>query len=303
MVGTPTITKELFRTVLRPLNNYQFKPTGGFWASNHIHNAYVISEWFTYLTKEAPSIARYKDLNNAIIFSLKDTAKILTVNNAKQVLELSSKYPSYHHILNFHKEINNKSTIFDYEKLSQDYDGIYIDYNLFKYKFETDVFNSFSCNSLLLFNLDCIKDYQTVQIEFDIDNPYSIPYIKEENISEPKIIEEESYEHKILTNISEEMFREIIKNYNEHIFIDYNDYFTTIIETTKTVIQLLNKNEQHKILKIKENLNINKLIVEENLIAQNIVLNNLSKYLNTDIHRIQTLPKTKVRQIKNYPLY
>ena len=30
MVGAPTITKELFRNVLRPLDNYSFIPNGGF---------------------------------------------------------------------------------------------------------------------------------------------------------------------------------------------------------------------------------------------------------------------------------
>jgi hypothetical protein len=303
MIGTPIITKEIFRTILRPLNTYEFKPTGGFWASNHIHNAFVISDWFTYLTKEAPSIAKYKDLNNGVTFSLKDSAKILTINSPNQVLELFSKYPSYHHTLNFNSEITNKTSAFDYEKLSQYYDGIYVDYNCFKYKYETNVFNTFSCNSLLLFNLDCIKEYQTVQIIFDIDNPYSIPYINEKTISEPKIIEEESYEHKMLTIITKELFQDIISNYDNYTFIDYDDYFTNIIESTKKVIEILMKNEQNKIIQIQETLNKSSLKVDERLIAQNIVLHYLSNYLNTDIERIKTLPKTKIRKTKCYPLY
>ena len=102
MIGTPVITKELFRKVLRPLNTYGLKPSGGFWASKHLYNDYLISPWFSYLTKDATSIARYKDLNNSVIFSLKENSKILTINDINQVPELCKKYPSYHHILGYH---------------------------------------------------------------------------------------------------------------------------------------------------------------------------------------------------------
>ena len=43
MVGAPIITREVFRSVLRPLNNYGFKPSGGFWSSIHTSNIGNIS--------------------------------------------------------------------------------------------------------------------------------------------------------------------------------------------------------------------------------------------------------------------
>lgn len=299
-IGTPIITKELFRKVLRPLNTYGKKPSGGFWASKHLFNDYLISPWFSYITKDATSIARYKNLNNSVIFSLKENSKILTINDVNQVMELCKKYPSYHHILSYHHEITDYNRSIDYEKLSQDYDGVYVDFKYFENQFETNIFDSFSCNSILLFNLDCIKEFQTAPIIFNINNRYSIPHIKEETIGPTKTIEEESYEHKILSTLSQEIFNDIISKYDNYTYIDYDDYLTKIIETTKKVIDLLIKTEQNKITKIKERLNENNLIVENYLIIHNIVLNYLSCYLNKEIERIKKLPKTKIRQSKSF---
>lgn len=302
IIGTPIITKELFRKILRPLNTYGLKPNGGFWASNHIYNDYIISPWFSYLTKDATSIARYKKLNDSVIFSLKENSKILTINNIDQVIELCNKYPSYHHILGFHQEVTDFNRCFDYEELSQDYDAVYIDFNYFQTQFQTNIFDSFSCNSILLFNLECIKEYQTAPIVFDIDNRYSVPHIKEETIGPTTTIEEESYEHKILSTLSQNTFKEIISKYDNYSFIDYDEYLIKIIETTKIVIDILIKNEQDKINNINKRLKQNNLIVENYLIIYNIVLNYLSCYLNEDIERIKILPQTKKRQLKSYSI-
>ena len=302
MIGTPIITKDLFRKVLRPLNTYGLKPNGGFWASNHLFNDYLISPWFTYLTKDATSIARYKNLNNSVLFSLKENSKILTIDDVNQVMELCKKYPSYHHILGYHQEVTDSNRSFDYERLSQDYDGIYINFKYFQNQFQTNIFDSFSCNSILLFNLDCIKEFQTAPIIFDIDEPNSIPHIKEETIGPVTNIGEESYEHKILSALTQEIFKEKISKYDNISFIDYDDYLTKIIETTKKVIDLLMKNEQNNIKKIKERLSEHNLNIESYLIIYNIVLNYLSYYLNEDIERIKTLPQTKNRQLKSYSI-
>lgn len=302
MIGTPIITKELFRKVLRPLNTYSPKPSGGFWASEHIYNNYIISPWFSYLTQDATSLARYVDLNNSVIFSLKENSKILTINDVNQVMELCKTYPSYHHILGYHTEITDSNNCFDYVELSKDYDGVYIDFTYFQNQFKTNIFDSFGCNSLLLFNLDCIKEFQTAPIIFDIENRYSIPYIKEETIGPQTIIEEESYEHKILSSLAEEIFIELISKYDNYTFLDYDDYLTKILEIAKIVINILIENQQDKITKIKENLNQKNLIVENYVIVQNIVLNFLSTYLNEDKERIKKLPETKIRKLKRYPL-
>ena len=302
MVGAPIITREIFRKVLIPLNNYSFKPSGGYWASEHISNLGNISDWFTYL-QDAHSIARYKNLNQSTIFNLKDNAKILTINSLKQILELAEQYPSYHHILGYCEEITKKNTIFDFKKLSKDYDGVYIDFNAFWYPRETIVFDKLSVNSLLLFNLDCIKEYQTTPIVFDIDNPYSFPFIKKDTIETPQKIEEESYEHKMLTEITKEFYLDTMNKYYHYSFEDYDEYLSILTQNVSTVMKLLEKEEDKKITEISKLLQNQGMYTRKEQIIQNLVLNYLSEYLTENEEIIKTLPKSKIRKTKSYSIY
>ena len=96
-VGTETISSNIFRKILRPLNNYTFKPTGGLWASEF--NKYMVSDWYEYIIYEGSYLQAIKDITLAAVFTLKDAAKILTIDSCNQIKELAKKYPSYHHIL------------------------------------------------------------------------------------------------------------------------------------------------------------------------------------------------------------
>lgn len=299
MVGSPIITKEIFRKVLIPLNNYDFKPSGGFWSSLHISNLSNISEWFTYLM-EATSIAKFKDINQSTIFTLKESAKILTINSPAQILELAKIYPSYHHILGYYKNITNRNTIFNFQKLSQDYDGVYIDFNLFMNQMETDVFDKLGASSLLLFNLDCIKEYQTAKITFNIDNPYSFPYIKQSEIGQPQKIEKESYEHKIISKTSETLYQELISKYRNYYFKDYDDYLSIMVQNAKTLSEIIEKEEYKKVIEIAKYLESKGMHVKKELIIQNFALNTLAQHILQDEERIKTLPKSKIKTPKKY---
>lgn len=301
MVGAPIITKEIFRKVLIPLNNYSFKPSGGFWSSIYIDNI-GISDWFSYL-QDARGIAVYKNLNQSTIFTLKDSAKILTIDTLEKVLELAQKYQSYHQIQGFYSEITNENKIFDFGKLSQDYDGIYIDYNKFINQNQTIVFDNLSVNSLLLFNLDCIKEYRKAHITFDLYNPYSIPYIKQDDIGVPKIVEEESYEHKFLSQKTQELYLNVMNNYLNYTFKDYNEYLNTVTQNIKKVINILELEEIKKINEITKYLQDKGMYTKTEQIIQNIVLNYISEYLLQDENRIISLPKTKTIERKKYPIY
>ena len=301
MVGAPIITRELFRKVLIPLNNYSFKPSGGFWSSAYIDNI-GISDWFSYL-QDAKGIAAYKNLNQSTIFTLKDNAKILTIDTLEKVLELAQKYPSYHQTLGFHAEITKENTIFDFSKLSQDYDGIYIDYNKFINQNQTIVFDNLSVNSLLLFNLDCIKEYKKAHITFELYNPYSIPHIKQDNIGIPQTVEEESYEHKFLSQKTQELYLNEMNQYTDYTFKDYNEYLNIVTQNIKKTINLLGLEESKKINEIIKYLQNKGMYTKTEQIIQNIVLNYISEYLLQDENRIISLPKTKVKERKRYPIY
>lgn len=301
MVGAPIITRELFRKVLIPLNNYSFKPSGGFWSSAYIDNI-GISDWFSYL-QDAKGIAAYKNLNQSTIFTLKNNAKILTIDTLEKVLELAQKYPSYHQTLGFHAEITKENTIFDFSKLSQDYDGIYIDYNKFINQNQTIVFDNLSVNSLLLFNLDCIKEYKKAHITFELYNPYSIPHIKQDNIGIPQTVEEESYEHKFLSQKTQELYLNEMNQYTDYTFKDYNEYLNIVTQNIKKTINLLGLEESKKINEIIKYLQNKGMYTKTEQIIQNIVLNYISEYLLQDENRIISLPKTKVKERKRYPIY
>lgn len=301
MIGAPIISRDIFRTILRPLNNYGFKPEGGLWASEYKNNIYNISNWLTYLTYEARSIAAYKDINNSVIFTLNENTKILTINTAEQVLELATIYPSLHQRLGYFSDINPRNTIFDFEKLKKDYDGVYIDCRYFNNQFKTDVFDTVKVSSLLLFNLDCIKEYKTAPIIFDIDDPESIPYIPE--VSKPITIEDETQEHMLLSKLSKEIFLEQMKSYDNYNFQDYDEYLYIITQNIKTLIKILESNYLSLVDQIIKNLENKGMYRNKNLIIQNIVLNYLPEYLKQDEQRIKILPKTKVKTPKTYKIY
>jgi len=302
MVGAPIITKEIFRNVLRPLDNYSFKPNGGFWSSKHISNMGTISDWFTYL-QEARSIAGYKDINQSTIFTLKDSANILVVDTPEQVLALAEEYPSYHHILGYFREITEANTIFDFEKLSQDYDGIYINFNAFLNQMRTTVFDRLGSNSLLLFNLDCIQEYQTAPIVFNIDNPYSFPYIIPSTISEPQRIEEESYEHKALAILTREIYQNLMSSKDNHSFVDYDEYLTVVTQNIQILMDIIKKDEDKKVAEIAKYLESKKMHIGTEHIVQTFALNYLSEYLRQDEERIKSLAKSRIRTAKSYSIY
>lgn len=299
-IGIPIITKELFRNILIPLNNFRFKPSGGLFASEHINNFYTISPWFRYL-KNTDGFSKQKNMTNSVIFSLKETAKILCIENEKQLLELAQKYPSYHNNLIHYNKIDKNNTIFDFEKISEQYDGIYLKVHNFYNAFGTIVFDTWQVDTLLLFNLNCIKNYRTAPITFDKIQNYIIPNIKEENISLPKKIEEESYEHKKILESAETIFLELTNNYQE--FSDYEEYLITVTKNTGKLIKMIKQEHQKELNEILNYLYNQNIIVTQKHLIENIALNNLSTYLKKDTTRIKTLKPSKTQYPRTYSIY
>lgn len=86
------------------------KPLGGFWASR-IDSPY---SWKDHCIKHEYSI----NLDKYIIFSIDNKARILTIDNSKQLEDL----PQLDSKKEFYK--NNLCTKLDFEKLSEKYDAI-----------------------------------------------------------------------------------------------------------------------------------------------------------------------------------
>ena len=298
MIGAKTITKEVFRNILRPTSNYTYLPTGGFWSCKY--DKFKISEWFNYIL-DSNDLINSKKVNEAIIFKLKDNAKILIINDYNDLKQVINNYPSYHHLLNFYTDISSKEESINFELLNKDYDGIYVNYEYFKHNNNTIIFNSWAVNTLLLFNLDAIDSYNKVNINFLLPDSYSY-YILEK---EPTIyhIEEESIYHKDLYNYIEVIFDELANN--KRVFNDYDEYFSHLIEVTKESINLALIIKKDIATIIKKNLVKQNIIVTEEIIIRNIAISILSNYLKKNIEQEQRLGKTKKREkyvIREYPI-
>lgn len=297
-IGNPIISKDIFRNILRPLDNFSFKPTGGLWASEFISNFNKISPWYDYL-KEAKSIAtymlQYKDLKLASIFTLKENANILIIDSVNQILELSKKYPSYHHILT-----NNNNIIFDFEEISRKYDGIYLNYNNLLYQTAINTFDSWNVNTLLIFNLDCIKEYQTVKINIDFEDYDPLPYIDDKDISMPKEIQAESNTYRKLSNNIKAIYNELEPLYINNKIKNYNEYLESLVLCANKVLEISTITKEKEIHIIKETLKEQGINIDTKIIIRNIVLNYLSNYLNKEKNNIINLQKSQTKERKRY---
>ena len=297
-IGNPIISKDIFRNILRPLDNFSFKPTGGLWASEFISNFNKISPWYDYL-KEAKSITtymlRYKDLKLASIFTLKENANILIIDSVNQILELSKKYPSYHHILT-----NNNNIIFDFEEISRKYDGIYLNYNNLLYQTTINTFDSWNVNTLLIFNLDCIKEYQTVKINIDFEDYDPLPYIDDKDISMPKEIQAESNTYRKLSNNIKAIYNELEPLYINNKIKNYNEYLESLVLCANKVLEISTITKEKEIHIIKETLKEQGINIDTKIIIRNIVLNYLSNYLNKEKNNIINLQKSQTKERKRY---
>ncbi|MBE6140045.1 MAG: hypothetical protein E7172_00670 [Firmicutes bacterium] len=151
-IGTDEIKKEYFLKI----KNHDNKPSGGLWLTKYDPNIPNYNEWIDYLI-EHPHLLYYKNLQlndlKASVVNLKENATIFQLNSLDQ----------YQLLLNLYF---TKNGFIDYEKLSQDYDGIFIQ-PLFS--IGTDIpnlYKIFGVNTLIIFNYDCIKNYQKAHIIF-----------------------------------------------------------------------------------------------------------------------------------------
>lgn len=298
-VGTETISSNIFRKILRPLNNYTFKPTGGLWASEF--NKYMVSDWYEYIIYEGSYLQAIKDITLAAVFTLKDAAKILTIDSCNQIKELAKKYPSYHYILGLCEPLTTKNKIFDFEELSREYDGVYINYYGINFSREIETFKDWSINTLLLFNIDCIEKYQSINIM--PQNPYDsedLPQIistsNDKTINKPCDI----YTHLYL--YTKNLFNELLSFYPN--ITDYDNYLETIAEIIKRCKVLITNEKSKEIKELFKTLENEKIPLfnerQKEIAIYNIILNYLSEYLINSKEFIKELPKSMIKQRKWY---
>lgn len=273
-IGTKNIAEDIFRKILRPLDINFYKPNGGLWSSEFISRIYCISEWHDYLLYEDQETASYKNINAGAIFTLKNNAKILNIDSEEKIIELSQKYPSWHYILTHYD--NPELNIIDFETLSKDYDGVEVSINKLGYNKPGLTFNSWSVNTLLLFNLNCIEKYQSVDIEVSLFNYDKRPYISK--ISNPKQVLNHSEYYEEVYNYITIIFNKILKatNYQK---TNYQEYFNHLINCTEKCIDLALNMQKPNINIINTRLKDNDIQISNEALIRNIAYNYLSEYL------------------------
>lgn len=287
-IGTKNISRDAFRQVLRPSHQNFYKPNGGLWASEFISKINCICQWHDYLLYEDPETAAYKNINEGALFTLNDNSKILTLDSTKKIIETSAKYPSYHHMLS-NNDIENKLHIIDYESLAKDYDGIYVSVNQLGFNEISNTFIPWSVDTLLLFNLECIKEYQSVDI-FTSSSPYGMPpHIT--NISTSKQVLPHSEYYKEIYNYIRETFEKLISEI-EIPFHNYLDYYNKTIETIKDTITITAEIQTKKINYINERLKANNINISNKELVATIAYNYLSTYLKENKYKEESFIKT-----------
>lgn len=273
-IGTKNIAEDIFRKILRPLDINFYKPNGGLWSSEFISRIYCISEWHDYLLYEDQETASYKNINAGAIFTLKNNAKILNIDSEEKIIELSQKYPSWHYILTHYD--NPELNIIDFETLSKDYDGVEVSINKLGYNKPGLTFNSWSVNTLLLFNLNCIEKYQSIDIEVSLFNYDKRPYISK--ISNPKQVLNHSEYYEEVYNYITIIFNKILKatNYQK---TNYQEYFNYLINCTEKCIDLALNMQKSNINIINTRLKDNDIQISNETLIRNIAYNYLSEYL------------------------
>lgn len=273
-IGTKNIAEDIFRKILRPLDINFYKPNGGLWSSEFISRIYCISEWHDYLLYEDQETASYKNINAGAILTLKNNAKILNIDSEEKIIELSQKYPSWHYILTHYD--NPELNIIDFETLSKDYDGVEVSINKLGYNKPGLTFNSWSVNTLLLFNLNCIEKYQSVDIEVSLFNYDKRPYISK--ISNPKQVLNHSEYYEEVYNYITIIFNKILKatNYQK---TNYQEYFNYLINCTEKCIDLALNMQKPNINIINTRLKDNDIQISNETLIRNIAYNYLSEYL------------------------
>lgn len=273
-IGTKNIAEDIFRKILRPLDINFYKPNGGLWSSELISRIYCISEWHDYLLYEDQETASYKNINAGAIFTLKSNAKILNIDSEEKIIELSQKYPSWHYILTHYD--NPELNIIDFETLSKDYDGVEVSINKLGYNKPGLTFSSWSVNTLLLFNLNCIEKYQSVDIEVSLFNYDKRPYISK--ISNPKQVLNHSEYYEEVYNYITIIFNKILKatNYQK---TNYQEYFNYLINCTEKCIDLALNMQKPNINIINTRLKDNDIQISNETLIRNIAYNYLSEYL------------------------
>ncbi len=237
-VGTDCLKREYMNPVLD--TDIRIKPAGGLWCTPHFSSESL--PWMNYMLykprvfyQKAPKDHPFQQ--NGVIVDVDANARIFQLHDNSEFDFFKYKYD------------------LSYEKLSRDYDAIFIDIaSIFGKTMEEKeyYFKLFSVSSLLLFNLNIIKSYKKVDIDVD---PFDFEYDYDALVDYRVSINPTSY---VIPSVSERyayLFDAIVTSLKDYIYraVKYNhqmssdriafDIYKKIKEMYKKEIEELAKAE------------------------------------------------------------
>lgn len=168
VMGKSEINPSAFEKVSN--DDFKFdKPSGGLWSS--LFDNEIGSEWVRFCSNEMPE----RLSRDCVKFKLKEDSKVFILDNELKLKDLLGKYPRELPI----KFLPFADTVYlDFEKLSNDYDAFFLDYNWFKlFRVSSreafvyyHLFDLWDVSTLMVFNLDCIKSWEYFSL--DVEEEY-----------------------------------------------------------------------------------------------------------------------------------
>ena len=225
-IGTNKIYKELWQNIyMDPIYKDITKPYGGLWCSRKNDN---ICDWLSYVKLEKPNYYKSIVSKPSSLIKFKNNSKLLRLENKNDLLNFKDS--------NFFINISDNPIIVnkfyysykvqfipDYEKISKNYDLLYINPRL------NNSFKEYSIDTMLVLNPNSILYYKPIEI--DINNNCIKNIYKKKVIAEPQ-----SDYYKYVEYLKEKFFRnetnlnelnllknEIINNRNNlYDYLKYN---------------------------------------------------------------------------------
>lgn len=147
-IGIDSIDKNKFVNVK---NENFVKPAGGLWASPYTPNEEYQSSWHEWCNYNMPEWIK----DYGVVFELKFQTKILIIDTIEDVNKTFESYG-----------INNDSVL-DFEKISKDYDCIYLTQrgeNITRFNRKYSLYG-WDVESLLVLNIDCIFNSYKIKVD------------------------------------------------------------------------------------------------------------------------------------------
>ena len=143
--------------LFKPITNriYSGKPNGGLWASP-VNSEFGWKDWCN-----AALFFKHSGLSEGFIWELSDQSRILVLDETSNLESLPEKY--FLDQVDFGGLIEER--FLNFEKLAQDYDALLLEYSGLK-ALSGDYlgFNTWDCESILVFNKEIIKNIKPFKV-------------------------------------------------------------------------------------------------------------------------------------------